>query len=76
MAMLSKKQVIERTGLSYTTIWRRVKAGDFPAPCQLSPNRIGWPDEKIDKWEKSRPVGIAELPENFKKRNSTIGEGS
>ena len=76
MAMLSKKQVIERTGLSDSTIWRRIRAGDFPAPCQLSPNRVAWPDEKIDKWEKSRPVGIAELPANFKKIKSIAGEGS
>jgi len=66
MAMLSKKEVIARTGLSAVTIWRRIRAGDFPAPCQLSPNRVGWPDEKIDKWEQSRPVGMSELPENLK----------
>jgi len=66
MAMLSKKQVIERTSLSAATIWRRIKAGDFPAPRQLTPNKVGWPEIEIKKWEDSRPVGIAELPKNFK----------
>jgi len=67
MSMLSKKQVIERTTLSAVTIWRRIKAGDFPPPRQLTPNKVGWPESTIQEWEDSRPVGIAELPENFRK---------
>jgi len=66
MAMLSKKQVVERTGLSPVTIWRRIQVGDFPKPRQLTPNRIGWTEESIEEWEESRPVGQCELPENFK----------
>ena len=75
--MLSRKQVVARTGLSAVTIWRRIKVGDFPKPRQLTPNRIGWPEAEIEVWEQSRPVGIAELPENFKKigsDNSNNGE--
>ena len=68
MSMLSKKQVVERTGLSAVTIWRRIQAGDFPQPRQLTPNRIGWPDSEIEEWEASRPVGVAALPANFKKK--------
>ena len=67
MAMLSKKQVIERTSLSSVTIWRRVRAGDFPPPRQLTPNKVGWLESTIQEWEDSRPVGMAELPVNFQK---------
>jgi predicted DNA-binding transcriptional regulator AlpA len=66
MVMLSKKEVVARTGLSAVTIWRRVNAGDFPQPRQLTPNRIGWPEPEIEEWEASRPVGQCELPANFK----------
>ena len=66
MAILSKKQVIERTSLSAVTIWRRTQVGDFPKPRQLTPNRVGWTEESIKEWEESRPVGQCELPENFK----------
>ena len=69
MTILSKKQVVERTGLSPATIWRRIKAGDFPPPRQLTPNKVGWPECEIEKWEKSRPIGIAELPANFRKES-------
>ena len=59
MTMLSKKQVIGRTGLSAVTIWRRVRAGDFPPPRALSENRKGWLESELLKWVESRPVADA-----------------
>ena len=54
--MLRFPEVIERAGLSRTTIWRRVRAKTFPAPIQLGPNSIGWPESMIIEWVDSRPV--------------------
>jgi len=65
MAFLSKKQLAERTGLSPVTIWRRVRAGDFPPPRQLTPGRVGWVESDVEEWEQSRPIGIADLPANI-----------
>ena len=67
MAILSTKQVVKRTGLSVSTIRRRILVDDFPKPRQLTPNRIGWPDDEIDAWEQSRPTGKYVLPENIGK---------
>jgi prophage regulatory protein len=67
MQMLSKREVVKRTNLSAVTIWRRVQVGDFPKPVQLTPNRIAWTEPSIEEWEASRPVGVSELPSNFKK---------
>jgi prophage regulatory protein len=53
--MLRPPEVMERTGLSRTTLWRRVRAGSFPAPKELGENSIGWPAAEIDKWCSSRP---------------------
>ena len=75
MSMLSKKQVVERTGLSAVTIWRRIQVGDFPQPRQLTPNRIGWPDSEIEEWKNSRPVGQCEVPENLKKDTAVKNNG-
>jgi len=75
MAMLSKNQVIERTSLSAVTIWRRVRAGDFPQSVQLSPGRVGWIESEVTEWLESRQRGIAELPANFKK-GSEMAKGS
>ena len=53
--MLRAPEVVAATGLSRTTIWRRVRAGTFPAPAILGENSIGWPAAAIAEWLESRP---------------------
>ena len=53
--MLRPSEVMELTGLSRTTLWRRVRAGTFPAPCELGKNSIGWPASSITAWLANRP---------------------
>jgi prophage regulatory protein len=52
--MLKAPEVMERTGLSRTTIWRRVRAGTFPAPVELGVNSIGWQEASIAEWLNTR----------------------
>ena len=57
-------EVLERTALSRTTIWRKVHSGDFPAPIVLGPNSVGWPEHEIEAWVQSRPrVTYASSPQ-------------
>lgn len=35
---------------SKSTLWRRVKAGDFPAPVQLSAGITAWRAEEVRSW--------------------------
>ncbi len=53
--ILRPREVIARTGLSRTTIWRRVRAGSFPPPLVLGENSIGWTAQSIEDWLESRP---------------------
>lgn len=53
--MLRPSEVMERTGLSRTTLWRRVRAGTFPPPVELGANAIGWRSSAIDAWLANRP---------------------
>lgn len=53
--MLRPPEVMARTGLSRVTLWRRVRAGTFPAPKELGANSIGWPAAEIDNWCANRP---------------------
>ena len=53
--MLRVAEVVSRTGLSRTSLWRRLRAGDFPRPIQLGPNSVGWRDSEIEAWLESRP---------------------
>ncbi len=53
--MLRAPEVMARTRLSRVTIWRRVRAGTFPAPVEIGINSIGWLATEISAWLESRP---------------------
>jgi len=46
----NKAQVCGLTTFTPTTLWRRIRAGDFPRGVQLSPNRVGWPKQAVHDW--------------------------
>ena len=57
--MMRIPEIIQVTGLSSATIWRRVKAGDFPSPVRLgsmATRSIGWRESEVEGWLHSRPV--------------------
>ena len=43
------------SGRSVPSLKRDVRAGRFPAPIELGPNRIGWRRSWIEDWLASRP---------------------
>lgn len=53
--------VMELTGLSRTTIWRREREGTFPNRVKLGPNAVGWRADEVRDWIDSRPrVGVGD----------------
>ena len=48
--MLDTKEVMRRTGWSRTTIWRKVRSGEFPAPFAIGPNSNRWTEELYAYW--------------------------
>ena len=50
-------EVSYQTGLSRATIYREIKAGNFPKQLQLSPQRVGWLQCEIDAWKSARRRG-------------------
>ena len=42
--------VMEMTGLSRTSIWRRERRGDFPRRIRLGPNSVGWMSDEVTAW--------------------------
>ena len=47
------REVMDVTGLSKTTIWRRVRDHEFPVPLKLGgPNTrtIGWREADVEAW--------------------------
>lgn len=39
-----------RTGLSRSTIYRKMAEGTFPAQLQISANGTGWHESEINRW--------------------------
>lgn len=51
---LRREQVIDKTGLSRTSLYRLEKNGDFPAHFMLSPRCAVWFEDEIDDWLEAR----------------------
>jgi prophage regulatory protein len=49
MRIIRLPQVIKKTGLSKTTIWRREKEGRFPKHFPISDNAVAWDEDEIDR---------------------------
>ena len=60
--MLRLPKVVERTGLSTTTLWRRERAGLFPKRRRLGPNSVGWMESEVNEWLRSLPLAAEEPP--------------
>lgn len=53
--ILRLPEVLRRTGLSRTSVWRLTKKGDFPTPVRLGERCVGWLRGELDAWLESRP---------------------
>ena len=47
-------QVKARTGLSRSELYRRMAAGDFPAPIKLGERASAWNAVEVDSWITAR----------------------
>ncbi len=56
MKLIRIAAVLERTGLSRTTIWRLEREGLFPARRRLGPNSVAYLESEIDEWVAGRPT--------------------
>ncbi|MGX5805804.1 helix-turn-helix transcriptional regulator [Bradyrhizobium sp. Arg314] len=48
--ILRLKTVLNRTGLSRSTIYRKIAEGTFPAQIKISINGAGWHESDINRW--------------------------
>ena len=48
--ILSVGEVTKLLGVSDTTLWRIVKAGDFPVKLKISQRRVGWLKSEVLDW--------------------------
>jgi len=48
--IMRKQDVLDATGLCYTSIYNKEKAGEFPARRKLSARSVGWIRQEVEDW--------------------------
>lgn len=48
--LLRLREVIARTGMGKSTIYRKIKKGLFPAPVSVGGQSVRWRESDIDRW--------------------------
>ena len=55
LVFLSKQQVLKKIPITAPTLWAWVRAGKFPRPRAISPNKTVWLASEVDEWMQARP---------------------
>lgn len=55
-AILRRREVQARTGLSRSTIYLYIQAGAFPRSVQLGPRAVGWLESEVSAWIAGRVI--------------------
>ena len=58
--LLRRTDVEVRTGLTRSTIYRLMRAGEFPEPLKLGPRAVRWRATEIESWIAERPRATGE----------------
>ena len=56
LMILTEKQLLDILPFGRSTLRKKIKNKEFPAPRQVSERRIGWLDSEVKEWEKNTPI--------------------
>jgi prophage regulatory protein len=48
--ILRLKTVLDRTGVSRSTLYRKIELGTFPKQVRISERCIGWREDDVERW--------------------------
>jgi prophage regulatory protein len=57
---LRLRGITEKTGLSYSTLFRLLKNGELPPGLRISTGIVVWDERVIDKWMTEREAAVSE----------------
>ena len=58
--LLTRREVERRTGLSRSTLYRKMRDGTFPVPLKVSERAVRWRESDIRAYVDSRPRSYGE----------------
>lgn len=64
--LLRRPDVELKTGLSRASLYAAIRAGTFPEPISIGPNRVAWLEVEIDQWINERLAARNLANQNFK----------
>ncbi len=54
--LISKTEILDRSGLSYPTIWKLMRAGEFPRSRVVAQGKVAWFEDEFEDWLERLPV--------------------
>ena len=61
--LLRLGDVLVRSGLSRSTIYRKMREGSFPEPLRVGVRAVRWREAEIEDWLASRPRATGYAPD-------------
>ena len=58
--LLTRVEVEGRCHITCSTIFRLMRAGQFPLPIKIGPRAVRWPEAEIENWLAERPRASGE----------------
>lgn len=52
--LIRRPEVLSRVGLSSSTLYEMIAAGDFPAPIPIGRQAVGFLESEVEAWIKNR----------------------
>ena len=58
--LLDRPAVLERIGFKTSTLYKMMRAGQFPQPIKIGPRIVRWPESEIEAYLADRPRATGE----------------
>ena len=60
--LVTRREIEARFGMTRSTIYRQMRAGNFPEPIQISAKAVRWKESELEAWLSSRPRAKGDAP--------------
>ena len=60
--LMRLSEVLTRTALTRSTIYRKMREGSFPEPLKIGVRAVRWPESEIEAWLAARPRATGDTP--------------
>ena len=54
--LVRKREVLERVGVTFPTLWVWMRRGEFPRARELGAGKLCWLESELTEWMKNRPT--------------------